>query len=442
MAQVAGGHAVVLGASMAGLLTARVLAESYERVTIVERDRLPAGVAQRRGVPQGHHIHALLARGAQVLDRLFPGLTAEVIAHGAPVGDLLGGIRWFLSGHRIRQADIGQPVLFPSRPLLEAGVRDRVRALANVRIADGLDIVEPTTTTDRRAVTGVRVRGDGGQLTVIDAELVVDATGRGSRTPRWLASWGYARPSTDQVHIGVCYTSRAYRLPPGALGTDALMLHSWHPGQPRGAGLVAQEGGRYLATQVGMLGDQPPTELDGLLGFARSLPFDDVYTAIRDGEPIGRPATFQYPANTRRRYERLSRFPDGLLVLGDAVCGFNPIYGQGMTVAALQAAALGDLLAAGRPPTWRRYFRTIAKVVDVPWQIATGSDLAFPDVRGRRSARTRLVNAYLPRLHAAAATDTRLGAAFVRVTGLLAAPTSLLRPDRVLRVLLSREPSR
>ncbi|WP_199853272.1 NAD(P)/FAD-dependent oxidoreductase [Plantactinospora sp. BC1] len=439
MGRIVGGHAVVLGASMAGLLTARVLAESFERVTVIERDRLPTGVAQRRGVPQGHHIHALLARGAQVLDGLFPGLTAEIIASGAPTGDLLGGIRWFLSGHRIRQADIGQPVLFPSRPLLESGVRDRVRALPNVRVADGLDVVVPTTTADRCRVTGVRVRDADGHITLIDADLVVDATGRGSRTPLWLESWGYTRPRADQVHVGVCYTSRAYRLPPGALGSDALMLHSWHPGQPRGAGLVAQEGERYLATQVGMLGDQPPTELEGFLAFARSLPFDDIYTAIRDGEPLGKAATFQYPANVRHRYERLSRFPDGLFVLGDAVCGFNPIYGQGMTVAALQAAAFGDLLAAGRLPTSRRYFQAIAKVVDAPWEIATGSDLAFPEVTGRRTARTRMVNAYLPRLHAAAATDASLGAAFVRVTGLLAAPTSLLRPDRVLRVLLSRD---
>jgi 2-polyprenyl-6-methoxyphenol hydroxylase-like FAD-dependent oxidoreductase len=438
MGSIVGRHAVVLGASMAGLVTARVLAETYNRVTLVERDLLPSGVAQRRGVPQGHHIHALLARGAQVLDELFPGLTGEVIAAGAPVGDLLGGIRWFLSGHRIKRVDIGQPVLFPSRPLLEALVRDRVRALPAVRIADGLDIVEPVTTPDRRAITGVRVRGHDGQVTVIDADLVVDTTGRGSRTPSWLEHWGYARPRADQVQVGVCYTSRSYQLPPDALGSDALLLHSWHPAQPRAAGIVAQEGGRFLVTLAGMLGEQPPSDLDGFLAFARSLPFEDFYLAIRDGQPCGAPTTFRYPANVRHRYERLARFPDGLLVLGDALCGFNPIYGQGMTVAALQAATLRQLLAAGRPPGWRRYFRAVARVVDVPWDVATGSDLAFPGVLGRRTARVRLVNAYLRRLHAAAATDASLGAAFVRVTGLLAAPESLLRPDHLLRVLRSR----
>lgn len=437
MGQPIGGHAVVLGASMAGLLAARVLAQAYERVTVVERDRLPAGVAQRRGVPHGRHIHALLARGAEVLDELFPALTEEVVAAGAPVGDLLGGIRWFLSGHRMSRMDIGQPVLFPSRPLLEAAVRDRVRALPRVRLADGLDVVEPTTTSDRRAVTGVRVRGDGG-TNEIAADLVVDATGRGSRMPRWLDGWGYPRPRADKVHVGVCYTSRAYRLPPGALGGDALLLHSWYPANPRSAGVVAQEGGRFLVTLAGMLGDQPPTDTAGFLDFARSLACDDIYLAIRDGQPIDEPVTFQYPANVRHRYERLSDFPDRLLVLGDAVCGFNPIYGQGMTVSALQAAALRRLLAEGGALTWRRYFRTIAKVVDVPWDIATGSDLAFAGVRGRRTAKIRMVNAYLPRLHAAAAADPRLAAAFVRVTGLLAPPESLLRPDRALRVLVGR----
>ena len=438
MGQVAGGHAVVLGGSMAGLLTARVLADHYPRVTIVERDVLPAIGEHRRGVPQGRHVHALLARGGQVLDELFGGLTAEVVAAGAPSADLLAGIRWMLSGHRISRVDIGQPVIFAGRPLLEGHVRARVRALPGVTIADARDIVELATTADRRRVTGVRVRGGDGKLAGIEADLVVDATGRGSRTPRWLADLGYPQPDAEKIHIGVGYSSRGYRLPPGALGSDRLILLNWTPRHPRAAAVVAQEGGRHLVTLAGMLGDHPPTDPEGFRAFAAGLPFPDIYDAIRDGEPLDDPVAFRYPANVRHRYERLRSFPDGLLVLGDAVCAFNPIYGQGMTVAALQADALRRLLSRGRPLAWRRYFRAVADVIDVPWQIATGTDLAFPGVPGRRTAKIRLVNAYLPRLHAAAATDHTLAAAFVRVTGLLDRPEGLLRPDRVLRVLRHR----
>ncbi|MEZ0075898.1 FAD-dependent oxidoreductase [Planotetraspora sp. GP83] len=434
----AAGRAVVLGASMAGLLTARVLSEFYDQVTVVDRDQMPPGIGHRRGVPQGHHVHALLARGAQVLDELFPGLTSEVINAGAPSADLLGGIRWLLSGHRIRQMEIGQPVLFPSRPLLEGHVRARVLALPGVQMAAGHDIVTLTTTADHRAVTGVSVRGDDGEVKTIPADLVVDASGRGSRTPLWLEKMGYQRPPVDKIHIGVGYSSRSYRLPPGALGTDRLILLNWTPQHPRAAAVAAQEDGRFLVTLAGMLGDHPPTDPGEFLTFAAGLPFDDVHRAIRDGEPLGDPVAFQYPANVRHRYERLSRFPDRLLVLGDAICGFNPIYGQGMTVAALEAATLRRLLSGGRPITWQRYFNAVAGVIDVPWEIATGTDLAFPGVQGRRTAKIRMVNAYLPRLHAAAATDPALAAAFVRVTGLLDRPEGLLRPDRLLRVFRSR----
>ena len=430
-----GERAVVLGASMGGLLAARALAESYEHVTVVDRDELPAGRGHRRGVPQGRHAHALQPRGGQALDELFPGLIDEVVAAGAPEGDLLGNVRWLLSGHRIRRDDIGVRALFASRPLLEEHVRARVRGLPTVRFAGGHDIVGLAATSDHRAVTGVRVsRPDTGE-TVIPADLVVDATGRGSRTPLWLERLGYERPAVDRVQIDVAYSSRNYRLAPGALGDDKLILVNWTPEHPRSACVVAQEGGRYLVTAAGMLGDAPPTDPNGFLEFTASLPFGDIYRAIRNGRPIDDPVAFRYPANVRHRYERLSRFPDGLLLLGDAVCGFNPIYGQGMTVAALEAATLRRLLTRGRTPSWRRYFAAIAKVIDVPWDLATGADLAFPGVTGQRTAKIRLVNAYVSRLHAAAATDTTLSEAFVRVTGLLDRPESLLRPDHIIRVL-------
>jgi hypothetical protein len=190
-----------------------------------------------------------------------------------------------------------------------------------------------------------------------------------------------------------------------------------------------------MVTLVGILGDHPPTDPDGFLGFARSLQSPDIHETIRDAEPLDDPVAFRFPASVRHRYERLRRLPDGLLVVGDAVCSFNPIYGQGMSVAALEALALRRHLQRGAAPQPRRFFRDLARVVDVPWDIAVGGDLVFPAVQGRRTLKVRLVNAYLARLHAAAAHDASLAGAFLRVAGLITRPESLLRPSVVLRVL-------
>jgi 2-polyprenyl-6-methoxyphenol hydroxylase-like FAD-dependent oxidoreductase len=432
-----GDRAVVLGASMAGLLAARVLADAYTQVTVIDRDKLSETPMHRRGVPHGRHIHGLLARGQQALEELFPGLTAELVAHGVPTGDMLADTRLYMSGHRLRQAHTGLVVLCASRPVLEGHVRARVRALPNLTFLDRCDIVGLAATPDGGRVAGVRVlrRADGSAEQVLGADLVVDATGRGSRTPVWLEALGYGRPQEDQVRIGLGYATRTYRLPPDALGGDLAVLQAATPRHPRTGALQMLEGDRWMLTLGGILGDHPPTDPDGFLDFARSLQFPDIYRTIRDAEPLDDPVPFRFPASVRHRYERLDRYPDGLLVMGDAVASFNPIYGQGMSVAALEALTLRRHLARGAAPQPRRFFRDLPRVVDVPWDIAAGGDLIFPGVKGRRTLKSRLVNAYIARLHAAAAHDASLASAFVRVAGLVAPPQTLLRPSIAVRVL-------
>jgi 2-polyprenyl-6-methoxyphenol hydroxylase-like FAD-dependent oxidoreductase len=432
-----GERAVVLGASLAGLLAARVLADAYGQVTVIDRDELPELAMHRRGVPQGRHVHALAARGQQALEELFCGLTAELVAHGVPAGDMLADARLYFSGHRLRQAPTGLGLLCASRPVLEGHARARVRALPNVAFLDRCDVVGLAATPDGRRVTGARLlrRADGSAEQVLDADLVVDATGRGSRTPLWLQGLGYPRPETEQVRIGLGYATRTYRLPPDALDGDLAILHGATPEHPRAGALQVLEGDRWMLTLAGILGDHPPTDPDGFLAFARSLRFPDIYEAIRDAAPLDDPVGFRFPASVRHRYERLDRFPDGLLVTGDAVASFNPIYGQGMSVAALETLTLRRHLERGAAPRPRRLFRDLARIVQVPWDIAAGGDLVFPGVQGRRTPTTRLVNAYIARLHAAAAHDARLATAFVRVAGLVAPPQSLLRPGVAVRVL-------
>jgi 2-polyprenyl-6-methoxyphenol hydroxylase-like FAD-dependent oxidoreductase len=433
-----GKHAVVLGASMAGLAAARVLADAYERVTVLERDALPTTAAHRKGVPQSRHAHALLAAGRAALEELFPGLTGELVANGALSGDLQAESRWYNHGRRLCPGPSDLQAVAVSRPLLEGCVRERVRALPNVRVVDRCDATGLVGTPDGRGVGGVRVlrRADGSAEEVIETDLVVDATGRGSRSPLWLEELGYLRPAQDEVRTGLAYASRVYRRRRDHLDGDRAAVIAATGEHQRGGVMLAMEGDRWMVTLNSYLGQRPPADHDGFTAFAATLPAPDIFEAIADAEPLGDVLPARYPASVWRRYERLGRFPDGYLVTGDAVCGFNPVYGQGMSVAALEALALRECLhngpAAGLAT---RFFAKVTRIVAIPWGIAVGSDLRFPGVQGARTAKVRLINAYLARFHLAAAADPVLGRAFLRVVNLMDRPEGLLRPTIALRVL-------
>ncbi|MGC4847137.1 FAD-dependent oxidoreductase [Micromonospora sp. DT15] len=438
-----GERAVVLGGSMAGLLAARVLADAYAEVVIVDRDRLTGVSTARRGVSQGRHVHGLLARGQQILDELFPGFTAEAVAAGVPTGDL-GELRWFFNGRPLAPASTGLTCVSAARPVLEQLVRQRVAELPAVRFAEERDIVGLTTTGDRRRVTGARVQGrDGAAEETITADLVVDATGRGSRTPVWLEELGYSRPDEDRIRIDLTYTTRLYRLASDdVLKGDLSINPVSSPSHPRGAFLSRIDGGRCIVSLTGVLGDSAPADPAGFLEFVKSLPVPDIYQAIQDAEPLDEPVSLRYPASVRRHYERLSRLPDGFLVLGDAACSFNPVYGQGMTVAALEALTLRDHLAGGTAPRPTDFQQAVSAVTDVPWEISAGGDLSFPQVQGPRPFKVRMANAYMAKMQAAATRDPQVTRTFMRVAGLVEPPQALMRPAMMLRVLTrSRRPA-
>src|SRR5215218_2024707 len=434
----AGDHAVVLGASMGGLAVARVLADAYRRVTVVDRDRLPAPGVQRRGVPQGRHAHGLLARGREVLEELFPGLTDELVAQGALYGDIQLHGRWYNEGVRLRQAPSGLNSLSISRPLLEGQVRRRLAALPNVSIVDGCDLTELLATPNRRRVTGVRTRRPRarGPEQVLEAGLVVDATGRGSRSPAWLATLGYEPPEHETVRPRIAYASAIYRRRPAEhLGGDRVVIVAATHTTRRGAAMLAMEDDRWIVTLFGYLGERPPTEPGAFADWAASLAAPDVHEVVSSAELLQAPVPAHFPASVRLRYERLDRFPEGYVVTGDAVCSFNPVYGQGMTVSALEALALRDCLRDGAGQLGQRFFRSAAKLVDTPWGIAVGADLRFPEVEGPRTPKVRMVNAYLARLHVAAGRDPVLGRAFLRVVNLIDPPERLMSPELAFRVM-------
>jgi 2-polyprenyl-6-methoxyphenol hydroxylase-like FAD-dependent oxidoreductase len=434
-----GEHAVVLGASMAGLLAARVMTEFYETVTVVERDWLPDGPVNRQGVPQGRHAHALLGRGSQILAELFPGFLNDLVAAGAPVHDYtdLSDALFDVAGHQLVRSggfkDI-PPAYFPSRALLECLVRRRIRETANITLLEHHDVVNLTTTAAGNRVTGARVRSRGGASErVLKADLVVDATGRSARTPAFLDALGYGRPAEERVGVRVVYSSQLLRIPLGVL-KEKVVLVSPRPGRPIAMALAGNENDTWMFTIGGMVGVEPPSEPAEMLAFVRGLVPEHVVAAIGAAEPLSEVCRFRYPESRWRRYDKMRRFPAGLLVVGDAICSFNPIYGQGMTVAALQAQALRQSLQRGANGLAQRYFRAAAKPIGVAWRFAVGGDLNLPEVEGARSLSLRLTNKYVDRLQAAAESDLAVAEQFMKVVALVDPPTRLLQPQLMIRV--------
>jgi 2-polyprenyl-6-methoxyphenol hydroxylase-like FAD-dependent oxidoreductase len=436
--RIAGQEAIVIGASLGGLLAARALADCYDQVTVLERDALPAAPENRKGVPQGRHAHALLRSGQQLLEDFFPGLTDEILRQGGILGDATGQARRVISGYPYARFHSGQPNLYSSRPLLEAAVRARVLGLPNVRVFDNCDVLGLAVTPDKTVVTGVRLirRAPGSAEETLNGDLVVDASGRGSRSPAWLEALGYARPAEEQVRVNAAYATRLYqRRADHADGALVVNITAAPPNRRMGV-MLAIEADRWIVTLAGYLGDHPPSDPQGFEEFARGLPAPDIYHIIRAAQPLSDPLPAKYPASIRRRYDLLERFPAGYLVFGDALASFNPVYGQGMSVAALEAAALRESLAYGSHDLARRFFRAAGSTVEIAWRLATGGDLRFAEVEGQRTALQTLINRYLVGLHRAAQHDPELVSAFGVVINLLAPPASLLHPRLALRVLL------
>jgi 2-polyprenyl-6-methoxyphenol hydroxylase-like FAD-dependent oxidoreductase len=431
-----GHHALVLGASLAGLATAVTLSQRFDEVTIVERDPPPRAGESRRGVPQGRHAHLLLPAGMRGLAELLPGFIDDLRNHGAHIIDA-AEFRFHLRDGRLALDDTSLAISGATRPLIESIVRERVGALPGIRIVDGCDVLGLAASDDRARVTGARIRDRAGQeVETVGAALVVDATGRASRSPRWLADLGYAKPQEERLDVGVHYTTRLFRRGSGDLGGCRHVVVGIPPADRKGGLALAVEGDRWLVTLVGSRGMRPPSPLTGFVEYARSLWRPDLYEIVAGAEPLGNASVGAFPAYLRRRYDRLRRFPGRYVVTGDALCSLNPVYAQGMTVAIREAQVLGDVLDRhGLDRVGPRYLRRAMREVGAAWLMATGADLADPAVEGARPPSWRLVNAYLNRLMPVAHRDPVVANAFLEVTGMVARPQRIMRPRIAVRVL-------
>jgi 2-polyprenyl-6-methoxyphenol hydroxylase-like FAD-dependent oxidoreductase len=431
-----GEHAVVLGAGLAGLAAAAALAERFDRVTIVERDTLPVSGECRRGIPQGRHVHILLPAGLVGLSELLPGVVEDLRARDARVMNATE-VRFHIADGSLLLDGAELEFVGATRPLLESVVRDRVRAMSGVRLLEDHDVRGLLTSADRSRVTGVRLGSlDSNTEGALAGDLVVDATGRSSPSPRWVADLGYPPPRQERLQVGIHYSTRLFRRERGDLGDcQNLVVTIPHDGR-RGGVALAVEGDRWIVTLVGLMGERPPADLDGFVDYARTLWVADLYELVARAEPLGEASTGGFPSYLRRRYDRLRRFPAQFVVTGDAVCSLNPVYAQGMSVATGEASALGQILDQhGLDRVGRRFFQRTKRTIDEAWTMATGADLGYPVVEGPRPARWRMINAYVNRLLRVAHHDPVVATAFMAVNGMVAPPQHLMRPRIVSRVL-------
>lgn len=447
------GHAIVIGGSIAGMLTARVLTNHFARVTVIERDELPDSPAFRKGAPHGRHAHGLLARGQQIMESLFPGLTEELQTMGAIPTNMGRGLNLYIGGVRVQPFESEIEVTISSRPLLENAIYRRLRTLPGVSFLLGCDVTGLTTDEGRQKVTGITLR-QRGQVSqdeqALAADLVVDASGRGSRLPQWLEALGYQPPRETSVDSQTAYMTRMYRR---SAATPAMMLYAMPqaPDHARGCIVIPVEGDRMLVTLIGLNGEQAPTDEAGFMAYARSLPVPEFYAALAEAEPLTEPYGFRRAANRLRHYDTLPRYLEGMLALGDSVYALNPVYGQGMTVAALGALALDASLSEHRrrhdvhDPTGlaRRFQKRLARINAGPWQLATGQDLRWPSAAAghETDAVTRLVQRYFDRVLVAMTDNGELAEAFAQVQNMLKSPATLFSPRIMWQVLRARQQS-
>lgn len=396
MPQKLGDHAIVIGGSIAGMLCARVLADHFAQVTVLERDQLEDRPALHKSVPQGNHVHALLYGGERAIDSLLPEFSDDLTMLGAlswTAGrDVLflgpEGVAYNATGSVREPRDLGFAGHVMSRGLLEFALRRRTLMRSNISVQQGTSVRGLLHKNGR--VHGVTSEGGDGERS-LEGDLIIDASGRGSRAVRWLTEMGFDAPTESTIGVDFAYTSAKFRKPASSSNDSPIVLVGGPPPkQTRGAGLFEIEGGVWHVSLAGRFGDYPPTDREGFMAFARDLPSPRLYEWIEDAERLSDITHHRFPTSIQRHFEWMPSFPDGFAILGDAICSFNPVYGQGMSSAALQAKALEQVLTSRAADSQQidglaaDFFPRAADVISAPWILAANFDFAYPQTKGER----------------------------------------------------------
>ena len=432
-------RAVIIGSGIAGLLAAHSLATAFEHVTLIDRDSLPDSAQPRKGAPQSQHVHVLLRKGMLLLEEIFPGFGADLAAAGAPHVDWTQDLALYTRAGFAPRFASGLSTYTCSRGMLEYQIRRRVAALPNVEICQQAEATG-LIFEDKIRVTGVSMRrrgganqgGDGEELT---ASLVVDASGRSSRITHWLQSAGHSVPDAVEVDASLGYASRTYRKPPGFDERwKVLMIRDRPPFGTRAGVMFPIEDDQWIANLGGAGGDFPPTDENGFLQFARELISSEFYEALKEAEPVSSIAGYRRTANRLNRFELMESWPEGLVAVGDAVCAFNPVYGQGMTVAALEAQALAGWLQ--KTTSCRSFQQSLAAILRTPWLMATSEDLRIVEGSSLPGGPVdRFMRRYFDEVQLLSAVDPVAFHAFLSVSHLVKSPLSLFHPRIALKVI-------
>ena len=441
-----GKQAVVIGAGMAGLAAAGAVADYFERVIVLERDRLPDQAAPRAGTPQSRHLHGLLPGGQRALTDLFPHFERELLDAGSVPLRMLGELRVEMPGvGPLPSRDFGWLFYGASRPLIELITRRQTERLSNLTVRSECQVLEITATPDGTMVTGVRYESADGRQAILAADLVVDASGRGAPTLALLRSSGQPVPDEIVIGIDLHYTTTTFVIPQDAsTNWRGIATHPHAPERSRGGYMLPIEGNRWVLTLTGRLGERPPAEPDGFMDYARRLETQTIYNAIKHAERQGGFERYAYPASAWRRFDRMSSFPGGLVPIGDSICRFNPVYGQGMSVAAQEARLLNQLLkarATKADPLARlalAFFSESVPLVEAPWNMSAVPDLVYPETRGERPTDFESRLKYNDALIRTAMHDAAVHRLLAEVQQLLKPPSVLQDPavDRLVRLEL------
>jgi 2-polyprenyl-6-methoxyphenol hydroxylase-like FAD-dependent oxidoreductase len=430
-------QAIVMGGSLGGLMTARVLSNHFKNVQIIEKDVVNRQPESRKGQPQTRHLHGLLPVGFQIMQQYFPDLKQALSDSGAIVNDFAQNMVWNTYGGYRKPVFMDMDAVTMSRPLLEHLIRERVLALPNVKLWDNTAVKNLKTTDDKQRITGIVVSKKD-EIKTLNADLVIDVTGRNSNSSHWLKELGYEAPTVSEVKVNVGYATRLYKRDPNHPLSKSWMLHTPKaPEQQRFGGMFPIEGDRWVITTGGWHGDAAPMDEAGFEDYVKALPMPEFYDIISKSEPLSDVMPYKFISSLRRHYENLKRFPQGYLVLGDAVSSFNPTYGQGMSSASMQAVELDKILSNNISDSdlAKTFFKAAAKVVEIPWSLAVGEDFRYPQTEGPKPPAIAFINKYVGRVHRASLKDEVVCKAFLKVMSLLEPPTSLFHPRILWRVM-------
>jgi 2-polyprenyl-6-methoxyphenol hydroxylase-like FAD-dependent oxidoreductase len=441
-------QAVVIGAGMGGLAAAKAVAPHFEKVVVFDRDALPDAPKPRPGTPQARHTHGLLPGGHRALERLFPGIELDLVEAGAVRMRMRRDMRFEVPGFDpLPQRDFGFDQFGLSRPALERVCRRRVEREPNIEFRPRSRVTELIASPDNGSVAGVRFEDTRGTLGSVAADLVVDASGRGLPTLRFLDAIGSAKPPMIEIGIDQAYATAVFEKPEDAATDWLFMLHlPTPPGSSRLGIIMPMEGRRWSVSLCANHGDAPPGDIDGFMAFAKSFRMPTIYNAIRSAMRVGDIARFGMPCSVLRAFDKLDRFPHGLVPLGDSVCRFPPVYGQGMSVAAQEAHVLASLLESrsglGDPlgGLAESFFAEIQPLLETPWAGAI-ADLVYPQTRGERPPDLEKKLQYTRAFMCLAAEDAAVDRLLAEVRSLLKPQSALREPELASRVMSMMAPA-